>query len=64
MNVHTSDPNGNAACRLRLEARPIARLRHPGNGQLIGLIYQWNTGETQMAWFGQERRQFYTEELT
>ncbi|OWJ77990.1 hypothetical protein [Haematobacter missouriensis] len=64
MNVQTSDHHDNTACHPRLEARPVARLRHPGSGQLIGLVYQWNTGETQMAWFGQESREFETEPLT
>lgn len=61
MNVETSEPHGNAACRL--EAQPIARLRSRKDGAVIGLVYRWNTGETQTAWFGKAHRQFETEAI-
>ncbi|MTH66653.1 hypothetical protein [Paracoccus shanxieyensis] len=64
MNVQTRDHHGSAGRQTRLEARPIARLRDKDNGRIIGLVYEWNTGETQMAWFGKARHEFDTETLT
>lgn len=63
MNVQTSDYRDASRNVLRTEARPIARLRNKKGGDVIGLIYEWNTGETQTAWFGKPRREFVTEEL-
>lgn len=64
MNVQTNDHYGNAGCHIRLEAHPIGRMRDRDNGRIIGLVYQWNTGETQLAWFGQVSHEFDTEPLT
>ena len=63
MNVQTSDHRGGSCSTNRIEARPIARLRHKDDGRVIGLVYEWNTGETQTAWFGKAERSFVTEEL-
>ncbi|VDC33743.1 hypothetical protein [Pseudogemmobacter humi] len=63
MNVQTCDHRGSSSRNNRIEARPIARLRNKDDGRVIGLVYEWNTGETQTAWFGKAERSFVTEEL-
>ena len=63
MNVQTFDQRGSSNHTKRIEARPIARLRNKDDGRVIGLVYEWNTGETQTAWFGKARRKFVTETL-
>ena len=63
MNMQTNEHRASASSATRLEARPIARLRNKDNGNVIGLIDEWNTGETQAAWFGKAERTFLIEEF-
>ncbi len=48
---------------VRLHAQAIARLCRPGSGELVGYLYEWNTGECQPAWIGRPMTVFTVEPM-
>jgi hypothetical protein len=47
----------------KLFAHPIARLRSLQSGMIVGILYEWNTGERECAWISRPTRDIVHEAI-
>lgn len=47
----------------KLFAQPIARLRSLRSGMIVGILYEWNTGERECAWIRRPTRDIVHEPI-